>query len=73
MEHHEREQIQSLSLQVPELAELWSEHMEFERKLADLDGRPHLTPDEQSERKSLQKRKLAGKDQIAAILAQHSV
>ena len=48
-----------------ELRSLWNEHLEFERRLEVLDGLAHLTPDEEIERKQLQKLKLAGKTRIA--------
>jgi uncharacterized protein YdcH (DUF465 family) len=50
---------------------LWSEHQNLESRLEELDGRLHLTPEEELERKQVQKLKLAGKDRIAGILARH--
>ena len=40
------------------------------QQLQELDRQSHLTPEEQLERKRIQKLKLAGKDQIARILSQ---
>lgn len=53
----------------PELAQLWREHLELEKKLDDMNQRVYLTPEEQVERKRLQKIKLAGRDRIESILA----
>ena len=53
----------------PELAQLWSEHLEMEKKLDDMNQRLYLSTEEQIERKRLQKLKLAGRDRIEQILA----
>lgn len=71
MESYERARIAALVRHDDELRRLWREHQELERRLEELDGLPHLTPEEQVERKQVQKRKLAGKDRIASILARH--
>ncbi len=71
MESYERVRIAELVEQDEELRRLWSEHQSLERRLGELDGRPHLTPEEELERKQVQKLKLAGKDRIAGILAKH--
>ena len=71
MEDHERARIEALLEADPELRGLWEEHLEFERRLKEMDLRLHLTPRENTERKQLQKLKLAGKDKIAEILARH--
>jgi hypothetical protein len=71
MEDYERAQIESLIAEDQELAGLWQEHLAFERRLGELGALPHLTPEEEFERKRIQKLKLAGKDRIAGILARH--
>ena len=50
---------------------MWNEHREYERQLEDFNRRPYLTAAETIERKRLQKLKLAGRDRIEQILAQH--
>jgi len=72
MEDYERARITALLDRDKELDDLWREHLELEKRLAELDSLPHLTPDEELERKRLQKVKLAGKDRIATIVARHS-
>jgi uncharacterized protein YdcH (DUF465 family) len=69
MESYERERIAELARGDEGLRRLWEEHQQLERRLAELDALPHLSPQEQAERKRLQKRKLAGKDRIAEIVA----
>lgn len=71
MEHKDLELIERLSPADPELAQLWREHLELETQLDSLGARIYLTPEEQVERKRLQKLKLAGRDRIEAILARH--
>lgn len=71
MEEHDLHLIEELSPQNEELASLWREHLGIEKTLAELDKRLYLSGEEQMERKRLQKLKLAGRDRIEAILAQH--
>jgi uncharacterized protein len=52
----------------PELGKLWQEHLEYEEQLDSFNKRVYLTPTEELERKTLQKKKLKGRDQIERIL-----
>jgi len=52
----------------PEFKNLVHEHRMLDEKLKEFDRKVYLTPDEEMERKRLQKIKLAKKDQIAKIL-----
>jgi len=47
---------------------LYAEHLRFEERLAAFDRVHYLTPEQELERKTLQKLKLAGKDQMAALV-----
>jgi len=47
------------------------EHAEYERKLEEWNRRVYLPPEEEMERKKIQKLKLAGRDRIEAILAKY--
>ena len=47
---------------------LWAQHQRYELQLADLDRLQHLLPDQELERRTIQKLKLAGKDKMAAIV-----
>ncbi len=49
------------------LVRLKAEHQDLETRLLELDGNVYLTPDEQFERKRIQKLKLKKKDQIARL------
>ena len=71
MEQRDLELIHRLIPSDPELKRFMDEHWEFERKLAELNRRLYLTPEEELERKRIQKLKLAGRDRIEAILAKY--
>lgn len=71
MEKREEEQIVSLVDSVPELQSLYVEHLELKKQLEALNQKHHLTPEEEFEKKRIQKIKLAGKDRMMAILAAH--
>jgi uncharacterized protein YdcH (DUF465 family) len=47
---------------------LWSLHQQYERQLADFDRLHHLTPEQELERRKVQKLKLAGKDEMTALV-----
>jgi hypothetical protein len=69
MDSQDLELIRRLLPEHPELRALWEEHQALEGQLARLDGLRFLTPEEELKRKEIQKRKLAGRDRIQAILA----
>lgn len=71
MEAREKELIENLSRENEELKNIWLEHQELNQKLDAMASQAYFTAEEQIERKKMQKRKLACKDRIAAILAQH--
>jgi uncharacterized protein YdcH (DUF465 family) len=71
MEKRDLDLIQKFISGDPELKRRMDEHEEYERKLAELNRRLHLTPEEEVERKRIQKLKLAGRDRIEAILARY--
>ena len=71
MEKHEEEKIRSLLDRDPELRRFYEEHVELEKKLAALQHKHFLTPEEDLEKKRIQKLKLAGKDRIMEILGRY--
>jgi uncharacterized protein YdcH (DUF465 family) len=71
MEAADERLIERLIDQHPELRRLVEDHNDFERRLDEMNRRPHLSTEEDIERKRLQKAKLAGKDKIERILAPH--
>ncbi len=71
MEKKDEELIQLLIGQDSELRQHYEEHLELERRLADFTRKVYLTPEQELEKKQLQKRKLIGKDRIMEILGKH--
>ena len=71
MEDRDIALIQELLARHEELARLWAEHQELEGKLNELAKLIYRTPEEDLERKRLQKLKLAGRDRIEQILRDH--
>jgi len=51
-----------------EFRKLHEEHESMEVKLRKLDNKKHLSPEEESERKHIQKMKLSGKDRMYEII-----
>lgn len=68
MEQRDIELIERHKGSDPKLSALFDEHVSFERMLEKFNNKPYLTPMEEVEKKNLQKRKLAGRDLIEAIL-----
>ena len=71
MEKKDEELIQSLMADDAELKRYYEEHLELEQRLAEFNRRAYLTPEQELERKQIQKRKLSGKDRIMEILDKH--
>ncbi|MFA4904012.1 MAG: DUF465 domain-containing protein [Desulfobaccales bacterium] len=71
MERSDQELIEHLMDRDPELKKYVDEHRDYEKLLEEFNRRPYLTAAETIERKRLQKLKLAGRDRIEQILAQH--
>ena len=71
MEKYEEKLIQSLIDKDEELKRYYDEHLDLERQLSWYQHKAHLNPEEEVEKKRLQKLKLAGKDRILEILNRH--
>jgi len=71
MEKRDLELIQKHISSDAELKRYMDEHEEYERKLQAFNQRIYLTPEEEMERKRLQKLKLIGRDRIEAILSKY--
>jgi uncharacterized protein len=71
MEKTDLELIEQWKDRDPELKRLWEEHVEFEEQLAVFNKRVYLSPTEELERKTLQKKKLKGRDLLERVLAKH--
>lgn len=68
MEEKDQALVQELFDNNPRFRMLFEEHRLLEKELAELEDRPFLTPDEELEKKKMQKLKLAGKDEMERIL-----
>jgi uncharacterized protein len=71
MEKKDEELIHSLLEREPELRRYYEEHVDLERQLVAFQQKIYLTPEEEVEKKRLQKLKLAGKDKIMEILSRY--
>lgn len=71
MEKKDEEFILTLLEHDAELKTFYEEHLDLERQLEDFNRRLYLSPEQEIERKQLQKRKLSGKDKIMQILEEH--
>jgi len=68
MEQKDQALIQKLCDENPRFRLLYEEHLIFEKQLRALDDRVYLTPEEEMDRRRMQKLKLAGKDEMEMIL-----
>jgi uncharacterized protein len=71
MEKWDEELIARLLPHNEELRRCIEDHRRYEDQLEKFNQRPYLTNEEEVEKKSIQKLKLAGRDKIEAILAEH--
>ena len=71
MEKKDEELIQTLLPLDPELKRYYDEHLALEQRLAEFNRKLYLSPEQEFEKKQLQKRKLNGKDRIMRILERH--
>lgn len=71
MEEKERVLAEKLFSENPRYRLLYEEHLILEKELKQLDDRPHLTPEDEVQRKKVQKLKLAGKDEMERIMSDY--
>jgi len=71
MERREEELIQQLLAHDNELKALYLEHQELKHKLEAFRNKLYLTPEEELEKKRIQKLKLASKDRLMEVLHRH--
>lgn len=71
MEKKDEELIHSLLSFDAELKQYYEEHLQLEQRLSEFNRKLYLTPQQELEKKQLQKRKLIGKDRIMQILEKH--
>ncbi len=68
MEKREEDIVKALSKESEAFRREMEAHQRYEAILEELNRRRHLTPDEEMERKKIQKLKLAGKDRMARMI-----
>jgi len=64
VEVQEESVVQRLRVENPEFRQWEQEHRKLETMLADIDSHRYLSPEEEFERKRIQKMKLAAKDRM---------
>ena len=72
MDENNQELIKKLIEENPRYRKLYEEHLFFEKELERFNQKRFLIPEEEVERKKLQKLKLAGKDEMEQILREAS-
>ena len=60
--------LEKLTVENEDFRRAREEHQRYERIIEEFNRRPHLTPDEEMERKKVQKMKLAGKDRMERMI-----
>ncbi len=71
MSSKDQEIIEKLIKENEEFRRYMEEHRELEKKVAELEKKLYLTPDEEMEVKRLKKIKLAGKDKIEEMISRY--
>ena len=71
MEKRDEPIIKSLLKENEEFRREHETHQRYEKLLEEFNRRPHLTTDEELERKKVQKLKLAGKDRMARLIFEY--
>jgi hypothetical protein len=71
MEAKDKQLLLSLVDRDPDLKRFYDEHIQLEKRLAEINHKGFLNPDEEVERKRLQKVKLVGKDRMMEILSKY--
>jgi len=67
----ENEIFELLKKEDEEFRKLSEEHRSLDVLLADMDGKRYLTPEEEFERKKIQKQKLLKKDRMAELVREY--
>lgn len=73
MEVNEEAVLERLRVEDPEFRKWEEEHKELEHKLRSIDSHPHLTSEEEIERKRIQKLKLLAKDRMVELIRRYKL
>ncbi len=65
------ELLQKLNSENPEFQELHNQHLSLKSRVEDLNKMSFLSPEQELEKKKIQKQKLKGKDRMAQIINEH--
>ncbi len=71
MEEKDQTLVQALFDSNPRFRLLYEEHRLLEKELLQFEDRPFLSPEEEREKKNIQKLKLAGKDEMEQIIGNY--
>lgn len=71
MEERDQELVRGLWDSNPRFRKLFEEHQLLEKELNNLSDKSFLSPEEELEKKKMQKLKLAGRDEMEQILSAH--
>ena len=71
MEQYELELLAKFGDKDEELKKLWDEHLMYEKQLEKFENKSFLTPQEESEIKSIKKQKLHGKTRMNELLEKY--
>jgi len=71
MEERDQDLVRELWDNNPRFRKLYEEHRLLEKELIGLSDKNFLSPDEEVEKKKMQKLKLAGKDEMEQILSSY--
>jgi uncharacterized protein YdcH (DUF465 family) len=71
MEDRDIQLIEKYRTSDEDLSQLYQEHLDLERELERFNNKSYLSPNEELERKQIQKKKLMGKDRIETILRKY--
>ncbi|MDO3379407.1 YdcH family protein [Geoalkalibacter halelectricus] len=73
MEEMDMELVERLVSESPKFRMLFEEHQLLEKELNEFEKKRYLTPEEELERKKIQKIKLAGKDEMTRLMRGYSI
>ena len=71
MEQRDLELIQKYESADEVLANLYKEHLDYEKELEELEEKHFLTPEEEVQKAKIKKKKLMGRDQMESILSKY--
>ena len=71
MEQRDLELIEKYKTKDDVLSNLYKQHIDFEKKLDELENKSYITPEDEMEIRELKKKKLMGRDRMESILRKY--